>query len=192
MNSTTRMIVPHCMQLVQFNGSSTGAAAVQKWLDGEPYVEPAVNTRDLRSMEIETPEGTVEVQPLDWIVRTSDGGLHRYPADAFRHPQTPSLVIDATHLERQREWSAQTFGPGTRTKGVLDHIRKELVEIENAPDDVSEWIDVIILAFDGALRAGHAPQAVIDAMVAKQNKNEARDWPDWRSFSADEAIEHIR
>ena len=30
------------------------------------------------------------------------------------------------HLRRQREWSESTFGPGNRTQGVLDHIRKEL------------------------------------------------------------------
>lgn len=34
------------------------------------------------------------------------------------------------HLYRQRDFSERTFGPGTRTQGVLDHIRKELREIE--------------------------------------------------------------
>lgn len=101
-------------------------------------------------------------------------------------------VIDAHHLERQRAFSLGTFGPGARTKGVLDHIRKELLEIEAAPDDASEWIDVVILAFDGGLRAGHSPQALIDAMVAKQAKNEARKWPDWRLADLDQAIEHVR
>jgi len=28
------------------------------------------------------------------------------------------------HLSRQRDFSARTFGPGARTKGVLDHIRR--------------------------------------------------------------------
>ena len=105
---------------------------------------------------------------------------------------TPALGIDAEHLERQREWSARTFGPGSRTNGVLDHIRKELTEIEADPTDLSEWVDVLILAFDGAWRAGWEPQQIIDAIKAKQTKNEARSWPDWRSRSEDEAIEHIR
>ena len=34
------------------------------------------------------------------------------------------------HLHRQAKWFEQTFGPGARTQGVIDHIRKELVEIE--------------------------------------------------------------
>lgn len=105
---------------------------------------------------------------------------------------TPRAVIDAAHLAHQREWSEATFGPGRRTLGVLDHIRKELAEIEDAPDDVEEWVDVIILAFDGALRAGWNPQEIIDAIKAKQDKNERRSWPDWRSAPPDTAIEHVR
>lgn len=101
-------------------------------------------------------------------------------------------VIDAAHLERQRAWSRETFGPGTRSNGVLDHIRKELLEIEADPLDVKEWVDVIILAFDGAWRAGWEPQEILDAIIAKQSKNEGRTWPDWRTFSPDVAIEHDR
>lgn len=29
-------------------------------------------------------------------------------------------------------------------------------------------------------------------IVGKQTRNEARDWPDWRSQSAEKAIEHDR
>jgi hypothetical protein len=108
------------------------------------------------------------------------------------HPFTPPAVIDAAHLANQREWSHRTFGPGARLNGVLAHIRKELAEIEDNPTDVSEWVDVIILALDGAWRAGWQPQQIIDAIKAKQAKNEAREWPDWRTMSADEAIEHVR
>lgn len=96
------------------------------------------------------------------------------------------------HLARQREWSGNTFGPGPRTAGVIDHIRKELREIEADPSDITEWIDVVILALDGAWRAGYQPQEIIDAMVAKQTRNEGRNWPDWRTMSPDKAIEHDR
>lgn len=101
-------------------------------------------------------------------------------------------VIDANHIAHQREWSTNTFGPGLRTEGVLDHIAKELNEIREAPTDLSEWVDVIILAFDGAQRTGADPQAIIDTIKAKQAKNEARNWPDWRTAPADKAIEHVR
>lgn len=96
------------------------------------------------------------------------------------------------HLQRQRDWSEKTFGPGTRTQGVIDHIRKELREIEADPADVSEWIDVVILALDGAWRAGYQPDQIINALIDKQEKNEGRAWPDWRTQPADKAIEHVR
>lgn len=96
------------------------------------------------------------------------------------------------HLQRQREFSEKTFGPGDRAKGVVAHIRKELTEIEAAPGDLTEWIDVAILALDGAWRSGADPDQIIAALVAKQTKNEARQWPDWRTMSPDQAIEHTK
>ena len=96
------------------------------------------------------------------------------------------------HLHRQRAFSARTFGPGARTAGVLDHIRKELREIEAKPDDLSEWIDVVLLACDGAWRAGHTPEQIAEALAAKLAHNETREWPDWRTADPDRAIEHVR
>ena len=96
------------------------------------------------------------------------------------------------HIYRQREFSERTFGPGKHSKGVVDHIRKELTEIEAAPDDLSEWVDVILLALDGAWRHGHSPEEIAFGIAAKQAKNEARKWPDWRTMSPDKAIEHHR
>lgn len=96
------------------------------------------------------------------------------------------------HLERQRRWSERTFGPGPRTAGVLDHLRKELREIEAAPTDLTEWMDVVILGLDGAWRAGYTPEQIADALVNAQTRNEARVWPDWRTAAPDRAIEHQR
>ena len=97
-----------------------------------------------------------------------------------------------THLRRQAQWSEKTFGPGERTVGVIDHIRKELVEIEAKPTDLSEWIDVVILALDGAWRSGHSPENIVAGLIAKQAKNESRTWPDWRTAEPGKAIEHVR
>ena len=96
------------------------------------------------------------------------------------------------HLARQAAFSALTFGPGARTEGICDHIRKELVEVAAAPDDLKEWIDVAILALDGAWRCGATPAQIIEALVAKQSKNEGRAWPDWRTADPAKAIEHER
>lgn len=96
------------------------------------------------------------------------------------------------HLRRQRDFSLRTFGPGARLQGVLDHIRKELIEIEEHPHDIMEWIDLILLGLDGAWRSGHSPETIAAALEAKQSKNERRTWPDWRTAEPSKAIEHIK
>lgn len=96
------------------------------------------------------------------------------------------------HLHGQRAFSARTFVPGERTAGVIDHIRKELIEVQADPHDLSEWVDVILLALDGAWRHGHTPEQIAEAIAAKQARNEARTWPDWRTMPTDKAIEHYR
>lgn len=96
------------------------------------------------------------------------------------------------HIHRARAFSEKTFGPGSRSHGVVEHIRKELCEIEAKPDDLEEWIDVMILAIDGAWRAGYEPEEIVAALAAKQTKNEARKWPDWRTVPEGAPIEHDR
>ncbi len=96
------------------------------------------------------------------------------------------------YYARQIEWSRHTFGPALRTKGVIDHIRKELVEIEREPHDLTEWVDVVILAMDGFWRHGGNAEDLMPALLVKQQKNMARVWPDWRTMSEDSAIEHDR
>ena len=111
----------------------------------------------------------------------------------LRPAGAPMITFDLVqHLHRQSRWSEQTFGPGNRTNGVVDHIRKELREIEAAPTDLMEWVDVIILGLDGAWRSGATPEQIAAAILAKQMVNENRKWPDWQTQSADKAIEHNR
>ena len=60
------------------------------------------------------------------------------------------------YLARQVAVSRCNFGPNERTLGVIDHIKKELkeVEAEDTPQGrAEEWIDVALLALDGATRA---------------------------------------
>lgn len=107
------------------------------------------------------------------------------------------------HLLRQMAFSRGTFGPGERREGVSDHIRKELAEVAacpNALEAAGEWVDVVILALEGLIRAlqaaGDGPdQAAENAaqmIRLKQSSNECRDWRDWRSADPSKAIEHVR
>lgn len=97
----------------------------------------------------------------------------------------------ASFISRQKKFSERTFGPGPRTAGITEHITKELIEIHHAPTDIMEWVDVIILAMDGAWRAGHTPEEIEAALRAKLLRNMMREWPDWRT-QGDRAIQHIK
>lgn len=131
----------------------------------------------------------------------------------FKELFTPAYDMIA-HLARQVAFSRATFGPGPRTGGVIEHVKKELDEIEKVyaasntftdsyhTDAAQEWVDVAILGLDGLLRALWAAYPskssteiailAVEMIAFKQAKNERRDWPDWRAASPDKAIEHVR
>jgi len=104
------------------------------------------------------------------------------------------------HLLRQLNWSRGTLGPGTRREGLIDHITKELQEIREGDGDPKEWIDIIILGFDGLLRQlksdglshEYAAKYACSLLDEKQTKNENRKWPDWRTANPRKAIEHVK
>jgi len=94
-----------------------------------------------------------------------------------------------SYLEEQREFSERQFGPGPRTLGIIKHIKKELIEIEAEPTDLTEWVDVILLACDGYWRHGGKPENLLSDMLAKLAKNKTRTWPTPKD---DEPVEHVR
>ena len=97
----------------------------------------------------------------------------------------------------QLMWSLKTFGPGGRQMGLIEHIGKEIDEVmgclDTQKDPLEEWVDVMILAIEGAWRSGHTPAEIALAFRRKFIKNShQRTWPDWRTKSEDEPIEHVR
>lgn len=107
------------------------------------------------------------------------------------------------HLRRQMAFSRGTFGPDERTHGCLAHIRKELTEIEECPSPLTraeEWVDVVLLSLDGLTRSllhsgltiNEVPAAAVKMIERKQGINEDRTWPDWRTLSPADPIEHRR
>lgn len=126
---------------------------------------------------------------------------HSYP-----HTQLPMTISPAfskystlgDFVRIQMGWSPGINGPGLNTRRLLNHIRKEIEEIEADPMDLVEWIDIIILAIDGAWRVAQAqgasdvPGALVAALHTKMAKNHARKWPDWRELPEDAPVEHVR
>lgn len=96
----------------------------------------------------------------------------------------------ASYLARQIEWSRRTFGEGKRTEGLCRHIEKELSEIRQKPEDLYEWVDVVILALDGYWRHGGTVEDLAAYLDTKQATNFAREWP--APVSEDVPVEHVR
>ena len=91
--------------------------------------------------------------------------------------------------DRQAEWSDRVFGKGYRLSGVINHIRKELVEIEESPGSLEEWGDAFGLLCDGARRQGFTADDVLRQWGEKLAINNKRNWgePDENG-----TVEHIR
>lgn len=100
--------------------------------------------------------------------------------------------IAGSFLDLVRAWNLKAFGPGTRTEGTLDHIRKELNEIEADPNDPEEWVDVVLLALNGLMRLDYTGDQILDLIDAKIRKNVERTWPDWEKADPNKAIEHVK
>lgn len=86
------------------------------------------------------------------------------------------MVDLGLYLCSQKQWSLAAFGPGTQTENICAHIEKEVNEIREKPDDLMEWIDVMMLAMDGAWRAGYSPAEIENALIRKHEINKARRW----------------
>lgn len=141
------------------------------------------------------------------VMKSPDGGLTK--ADRARTKAIVEALRDEMNLKLnpapaadivgflldQCSFSAMTFGPGERLQGISDHIRKELNEVAMAspgPERQGEWIDVVMLALDGAWRSGMGPKTIFYGLQRKLEKNKARTWPDWRTADPNKAIEHDR
>src|SRR4051812_30372323 len=127
--------------------------------------------------------------PIGHVICSQECGMNSLPKQEWNDFPRHSFIA---HLQTQREFSLHAFGPGDRAKGIVDHIRKELIEVEAKPADVMEWVDIVLLALDGAWRAGHQPEQIWLAINEKQARNQSRIWPDWRLADPEKAIEHVR
>lgn len=127
---------------------------------------------------------------LGWLKANAPGG---WIDNLRKRAEANDAFID--HLREQIRFSEETFGPGERLAGISDHIRKELDEVAKAKAGVerqAEWIDVVMLALDGAWRSGLTPIGLIGGLQEKLARNKSRAWPDWRTQDPNKAIEHVK
>lgn len=75
-------------------------------------------------------------------------------------------------------WSQQTFGSDEERdcRGPLEHLKKEIKEVESNPGDVTEWADMFLLYLDGLRRAGIGFPMLVEVAKRKLKYNQARQW----------------
>jgi hypothetical protein len=99
-------------------------------------------------------------------------------------------ALTASWLDEKAAWSNKTFGTSLEAERILRHIEKELSEIRQNPKDLMEWVDVVLLALDGAQRAGFGSDEILKGLKDKQALNMKREWV--LPTSPEEPIEHKR
>ena len=96
---------------------------------------------------------------------------------------------DWNYLQSQvAAWARETFGDST-ISSKFAHLMKELVEISENPQDVTEWADAFLLLMDASAFAGFTMDEIFRACVEKHAINRARKWgePDEHGV-----VEHVR
>lgn len=87
----------------------------------------------------------------------------------------PALI---EFLEERRKFSHKTFGtPEVRDcMGPLTHLKKEVKELHENPNDPMEWADCFLLLVDAADRKGMTFDNLVAVSRNKLEINKARNW----------------
>ena len=100
-----------------------------------------------------------------------------------------SYPVDVNDLQYDlKSWTEKQF-PSRNMRSILNHLRKEIAELEEAPDDIMEFADCFMLLFDAASYQGLHMSDIWRAMGEKLEINKARKWgkPNSEGF-----VEHIK
>lgn len=100
-----------------------------------------------------------------------------------------SYPVDVNDIQHDLKiWTEKTF-PQRTMGSILAHLRSEIAEIEENPDDIMEFADAFMLLFDAVSYQGFHMSEVYRAMDRKLEINKARKWgrPNAEGF-----VEHIK
>lgn len=67
---------PVVVEAHRFNGSSSARKAFYDWMDGKEFRPPAVQTRDMCTLAINTREGVMMANPGDYIIKGVEGEFY--------------------------------------------------------------------------------------------------------------------
>lgn len=87
------------------------------------------------------------------------------------------------------QWSDQTFGSHCRLQGMLAHLRKEVQELSDHPDDTAELADCFMLLLDISRSMNVDTHQLIQETRNKLEINKQRRWGE---PGPDGEVEHLR
>ena len=88
------MIKKYCkksvvVEAVKFGGSSTYVYAIMAWMKGGRYIEPKFILDNIGSMYIPTLEGSMKVNPGDYVIKGIKGEFYPCKPDVFEATYDP-------------------------------------------------------------------------------------------------------
>ena len=91
-------------------------------------------------------------------------------------------------------WSVQSIASSVRELRVRANLIGDIGRALDAAYNghSAGFVDIVNLVLRALQDQGWPREAAFHLMLAKQIKNEARTWPDWRAFKDGEVIEHVR
>jgi NTP pyrophosphatase (non-canonical NTP hydrolase) len=129
----------------------------------------------LRKYQKQCDEEGIEVQVSRQAVDETLAEIERLTAENERLRLTE---LDSNLLAfqlTQGRWAAQTFGTQTCEEKLL-HIIEEVGEIMDAPDNVTEYADVLSLLLDAARLRDISASQILFAAWEKLDVNRQRTW----------------
>lgn len=94
----------------------------------------------------------------------------------------------ATFMDRLQVVSRKQFGEGKRTGSLTKKISQELEEVIAQPDDLEEWVDILILAMDGYWRHGGTSEWLLHDLHNKLCVVAERTYP---KTDEDTPVQHV-
>lgn len=88
------------------------------------------------------------------------------------------------------EWSDRTFGDHRDPRRTLRHLIREVQEAHDAPGDMQEYADILLLLLDASRRAGLTIREVEQAAWWKFDKD--LQYRTWGEPDAEGVVEHVR
>lgn len=85
----------------KFEGSSTSAGQIRKWMETGVWKDSEIHTRDFTTLEINTLEGVMVANPGDYVIKGAAGEFYTCKADIFNATYEPLENTDRLPGEYQ-------------------------------------------------------------------------------------------